>query len=241
MRHMKILVAELVGTMILVLGGPGRAILAGNGIGTLGISLAFGVSLLVAAYAIGPVSGCHINPAVTIGLWLMRKTEGAKVPFYLVGQLIGAAVGGLVIFAIANDLDSFDARNNFAANGWGAHSPGGYGFAAMVIVEILFTAFLVFAVLSTTHRAFPVAQTGIVVGLTLALIHLVTIPIDNTSVNPARSIATALFAGTDALKQLWAFVVFPIVGAFVGVLAWVAVDDAKLEDTMLGEIVDELS
>ncbi len=238
---MKILVAELVGTMILVMGGPGSAILAGNGIGTLGISLAFGVSLLVAAYAIGPVSGCHINPAVTIGLWLMRKTESAKVPFYLVGQLIGAAVGGLVIFAVANDLDSFDAKNNFAANGWGAHSPGGYGFAAMVIVEILFTAFLVFAVLSTTHRAFPVAQTGIVVGLTLALIHLVTIPIDNTSVNPARSIATALFAGTDALKQLWAFVVFPIVGAFVGVLAWVAVDDAKLEDTMLGEIVDELT
>ena len=241
MRHMKILVAELFGTMILVLGGPGSAILAGNGIGTLGISLAFGVSLLVAAYAIGPVSGCHINPAVTIGLWLMRKTEGAKVPFYLVGQVIGAAVGGLVIFAIANDLDSFDAKNNFAANGWGAHSPGGYGFAAMVIVEILFTAFLVFAVLSTTHRAFPVAQTGIVVGLTLALIHLVTIPVDNTSVNPARSIATALFAGTDALKQLWAFVVFPIVGAFVGVLAWVAVDDAKLEDTVLGEIVDELT
>ena len=142
MRHMKILVAELVGTMILALGGPGSAILAGKGIGTLGISLAFGLSLLVAAYAIGPVSGCHINPAVTVGLWLMRKTEGAKVPFYLVGQLLGAALGGLVIFAIANDIDSFDAKNNFAANGWGDHSPGGYGFGAMVIVEILFTAFL---------------------------------------------------------------------------------------------------
>jgi len=239
MRHMKILVAELIGTLILVLGGPGSAILAGKGIGTLGISLAFGLSLLVAAYAIGPVSGCHINPAVTVGLWLMRKTDGSKVPYYLVGQFLGAAVGGLVIFGIASDLDSFDAKNNFAANGWGDFSPGGYGFAAMVIVEILFTAFLVFAVLSTTHRSFPAAQGGIVVGLTLALIHLVTIPVDNTSVNPARSFATAIFAGSDAMKQLWAFIVFPIVGAFVGVLAWVAVDDATLDDTLLGGPADK--
>jgi aquaporin Z len=240
-RHMKILVAELLGTMLLVLGGPGSAILHGKGIGTLGIALAFGLSLLVAAYAIGPVSGCHINPAVTVGLWLMRKTDGAKVPYYIVGQLLGAAIGGLVIFGIANDLDGFDAKNNFAANGWGAHSPGGYGFAAMVIVEILFTAVLVFAVLSTTHRSFPIMQTGLVVGLTLTLIHLVTIPVDNTSVNPARSFATAIFAGSDAMKQLWAFLVFPLVGAAVGVLAWVAVDDAKLEDTLLGEVIEDLT
>ncbi len=239
MRHMKILVAELLGTMLLVFGGPGSAILAGKGIGTLGIAIAFGFSLLVAGYAIGPVSGCHINPAVTVSMWLMRKTETAKVPYYLIGQFLGAALGGLVIFGIASDLDSFDATNNFAANGWGDFSPGGYGFAAMVIVEILFTAVLVFAVLSTTHRSFPAAQGGLVVGLALTLIHLVTIPVDNTSVNPARSFATAIFAGSDAMKQLWAFIVFPIVGAFVGVLAWVAVDDAKLEDTMLGEVMDD--
>ena len=240
MRHLKILVAELIGTMILVIGGPGSAVLAGKGIGTLGIALAFGLSLLVAAYAIGPVSGCHINPAVTIGLWLMRKTEGAKVPAYLVGQVLGGALGGLVVFAIAHDLDGFDAKNNFAANGWGDFSPGGYGLASTVIVEILLTAFLVFVVLSTSHRSFPTPQCGIVIGLTLTLIHLVSIPVDNTSVNPARSIATALFAGTDALKQLWAFVLFPIVGACVGVLAWVAVDDAKLDDTMFAEILDEV-
>jgi aquaporin Z len=240
MRHMKILVAELIGTMILVIGGPGAAVLSGKSIGQHGIALAFGLALLVAVYAIGPVSGCHINPAVTVGLWLMRKTDGVKVPYYLVGQFLGAAVGGLVVFGIANDLDGFDAKNNFAANGWGDFSPGGYGFAAMVIVEILLTAFLVFVVLSTTHRSFPAAQSGIVIGLTLTLIHLVSIPVDNTSVNPARSFATAIFAGSDAMKQLWAFIVFPIVGAFVGVLAWVAVDDAKLEDTVLGEVVDRL-
>jgi aquaporin Z len=240
MRHLKILVAELIGTMILVIGGPGSAVLAGKSIGTLGVSLAFGLSLLVAAYAIGPVSGCHINPAVTVGLWLMRKTEGAKVPAYLVGQLLGAALGGVVVFAIANDVDGFDAKNNFAANGWGDFSPAGYGLAATVIVEVLLTALLVFVVLSTTHRSFPSAQGGVVIGLTLALIHLVSIPIDNTSVNPARSIATALFAGTDALEQLWAFVVFPLVGAAVGVLAWVAVDDAKLDDTMFAELLDEV-
>jgi aquaporin Z len=239
MQHVKLAVAEMIGTMILVLGGPGSAVLAGAQIGTLGVSLAFGLSLLIAAYAIGPVSGCHINPAVTVGLWLMRKTEGAKVPWYLAGQLVGAAAGGLVVFALASDLDGFDATNNFAANGWGDHSPAGYGFAAMVIVEILFSALLVFVVLSTSHRSFPVAQCGLVVGLTLALIHLVTIPIDNTSVNPARSFATAIFAGADAWKQLWAFVVFPIVGACVGVLAWVAVDDATLEDTVFGELTDD--
>ena len=241
MRHMRILVAELLGTMVLVLGGAGSAILAGKDIGTLGVALAFGLSLLVATYAIGPVSGCHVNPAVTVGMWLMRKTDGAKVPYYLVGQFLGAAVGGLLIFGIASDLDGFDATNNFSANGWGAHSPGGYGFAAMVIVEIVFAALLVFAVLSTTHRSFPPMQGGLVVGLTFTLIHLVTTPIDNASANPALSFATAIFAGGDAMKQLWAFIAFPVVGAFVGVLAWVAVDDAKLEDTMLGEIIDELN
>jgi aquaporin Z len=231
---MKILVAEAVGTLVLMLGGPGSAILAGDGIGTLGVALAFGFSLLVAAYAIGPVSGCHINPAVTLGLWLMKKVDTAKVPFYVVGQLIGAALGGLLIFTIAESLDGFDAKNNFAANGWADHSPNNYGFGAMVVVEIVFTALLVFVVLSTTSPKFSASQGGIVVGITLALIHLVTIPIDNTSVNPARSIGTAIFAGSDAMEQLWAFIVFPLIGAVVGLLVWLAVDDERLEGTMLG-------
>jgi aquaporin Z len=230
----KILAAELVGTMVLMIGGPGSAILAGEAIGALGVALAFGFSLLVMAYAIGHVSGCHINPAVTVGMAIAKKVEVAKVPFYIVGQLVGAAIGGLVILLIANDLDGFDATNNFAQNGWANLSPGGYGFTAMLVVEVVFTAVLVFAVLSTTHRNLAPGAGGLIVGLTLALIHLVTIPVDNTSVNPARSFGAAIFAGGDAIEQLWAFILFPVIGAVVGVLVWLLVNDSRLEDTMLG-------
>jgi aquaporin Z len=235
MKHMKVLVAEGVGTLILMLGGPGSAVLAGDRIGNLGIALAFGLAMLVAAYAIGPISGAHINPAVTAGMWIMKKIETAAVPFYIVGQLLGAALGGLLIFTIANSRDGFDATNNFAANGWADHSPTNYGFGAMVVVEIVFTALFVFVILSTTSPKFTTAQTGVTIGLVLTLIHLVTIPVDNTSVNPARSFGAAIFAGGDAMEQLWAFIVFPLLGAFVGALVWVAVDDARLEDTMLGD------
>lgn len=232
----KILAAEIVGTMILMLGGPGSAILAGGDIGVLGVSLAFGFALLIAAYAVGPISGCHINPAVTVGLALVRKLEVRLVPVYIIGQLVGAAIGGAIIFGIANGLDGFSASDSgFATNGWADRSPGGYNFGAMLIVEIVFTAVLVFAVLSTTTRKFNATAGGLTVGLTLALIHLVTIPVDNTSVNPARSFGAALWSGAGgAWEQLWAFIVFPLVGALLGALVWLAVDDARLEDTMLG-------
>jgi aquaporin Z len=234
-QSMRIFAAEVIGTTILMLGGPGSAILAGGEIGNYGVAFAFGLSLLIAAYLVGPVSGCHINPAVTLGLALMRKVDMALVPVYVVAQLVGAAIGGGLIFAIANGRDGFSAsESGFATNGWADRSPNGYNFGAMLVVEIVFTAVLVFAVLGTTSTKFTTSQGGLVVGFTLALIHLVTIPVDNTSVNPARSFGAVLWAGnSDAWEQFWAFIVFPLVGAVVGVLVWLAVDDSRLEDTML--------
>jgi aquaporin Z len=234
----RILVAEFIGTAVLMMGGPGTAILAGDRVGTLGIALAFGLSLLVMAYVIGPVSGCHINPAVTLGAVLARVIEVAVVPFYVIGQLLGAAFGAVVIFFIANGDDSFTASGNFAANGWGGRVAGGnpYGVGAVALVEIVLTAVLVLAVLSTTNRNFSVGMGGLTVGLTLTLIHLISIPVDNTSVNPARSLGAALFAGSDAWVQIWAFIVFPLIGAVVGVAAWLALNDKRVEDTMLGRV-----
>ena len=226
MRHQKIFVGEFLGTMILILGGPGSAILAGPAIGVLGVALAFGLSLLVVAYAIGPISGAHINPAVTAAMAMARKVEASLVPTYIVAQVLGGIAGGGIIWLIANNRDGFDAGpSNFAVNGWANLSPGGYGFGAMVVVEVVFTALLVLAVLATTGRGFAAVASGLTVGLALTLIHLVTIPVDNTSVNPARSVAVAVFAGGDALEQLWAFIVFPLIGAAVGVGAWIAVED----------------
>jgi aquaporin Z len=243
MRPTRILAAELIGTTVLMLGGPGTAILAtgtffpDGSVGVLGVALAFGFSLLVMAYAIGGLSGCHINPAVTIGLLLARKVSPALVPFYLIGQLAGAIAGGLVLWVIASGAPgSFDASpENFAVNGWANLSPGGFGFGAMVVTEVLMTALLVFVVLSTVHRRFAPAASGLAVGLALALIHLISIPVDNTSVNPARSLGVAVFAGGDALEQLWAFIVFPLAGAALGVLAWWAVDDSRTLDEAVEE------
>jgi len=239
MRPTRILVAELIGTTVLMLGGPGTAILATGGffpdgsVGVLGVALAFGFSLLVMAYAIGNLSGCHINPAVTIGLLVARKVPGSSAPYYFVGQLAGALLGGLVLWVIASGAPgSFDASpETFAVNGWADLSPGGFGFGAMVVTEVIMTALLVFVVLSTVHRRFAPAASGLAVGLALALIHLISIPVDNTSVNPARSFGVAVFAGGDALEQLWAFFVFPAVGAVVGALAWWVVDDSRTLDT----------
>ena len=233
MSARRIFAAEFIGTAVLMLGGPGSAVLAGTGIGTLGISLAFGFTLLFLAYAIGPVSGCHINPAVTIAMWATKKIETALLLPYLLAQFLGAAFGGLLLFGIAKGQKGFGSTNNFAANGFGRFSPGRYDMAASALVEIVFTGILIFVVLSTTKKTFPRGAAGLAVGITLALIHLVTIPVDNTSVNPARSLGAALFSGTEALKQLWVFIVFPILGAFLGLLAWLAVDDARLEDTRL--------
>lgn len=227
----RIFVAEVIGTAVLVIGGPGTAILATGGffgegsVGVLGVAFAFGIALLAMAYAIGGVSGCHINPAVTLGLWLNGAIDAALVPVYAVAQLLGGAIGGAVVWAIAagapGDFDP--SPDNFAVNGWANLSPGGFNFGAMVVAELVMTAILVFVVLSTTHRAFSPAASGLTVGLTLTLIHLISIPVDNTSVNPARSFGVAVFAGGDALEQLWAFFVFPAIGAVLGAIAWRAV------------------
>jgi aquaporin Z len=232
----RVFAAEVVGTTVLMLGGPGSAILAGDRIGTLGVALAFGFSLLVMAYAIGHVTGCNINPAVTLSMVLTRKLTWAQAAFYWVGQFVGAAIGGLIIYAIANNIEGFSSKNNFAANGWDEYSPGGYGIVAAMFVEVVFTALLVYVVLATTNRRFPFGFGGLAAGITLALIHLVTIPVDNTSVNPARSFGAALFAGPDALAQLWLFIVFPLIGAAVGALVWIMLDEARLEDTMFAEV-----
>jgi aquaporin Z len=223
-NSLRIGIAEAVGTAILVIGGPGTAILAGDVVGgTLGVSLAFGFSLLCAAYAIGSISGCHINPAVTVGSWVLGKTTTALVPFYIVGQIVGGLVGALVIFVIANGVEGFDAEaSGFASNGWGDHSPGGYDFGAMVVTELVLTFVFVLVVVSTSRRSMVAGFTGISVGLMLALVHLVSIPVDNTSVNPARSLATAVFQTGWALEQLWAFIVFPLAGGIVGGLVWKA-------------------
>lgn len=234
-RSMRVLAAELVGTAILMMGGPGSAVLAGDQIGHYGIAIAFGLSLLIAAYVVGPVSGCHINPAVTVGMWLTRRVDSALVPFYIVGQIVGAAIGGGIIFAIANGQPGYSSsEDGFATNGWADQSPGGYNFGAMLVVEIVFTALLVFVVIATTSKRFTTVQGGIVAGFTLALIHLVTIQVDNTSVNPVRSFGAALWSGSgDAWEQLWAFIVFPLIGAVLGVLVWLLVDEERLEDSRL--------
>lgn len=217
--------AECIGTGVLMMGGPGAAILAGKQIGFMGVAFAFGLVLMVLAYSIGGISGCHVNPAVTLGMWLAKKTKTEDLPLYWVAQFLGAAIGGLIIWLIADGASGFSAKDGFAGNGWDKVSPGGYNMRAALIVEIVFTAFLVFAVLATTHKRFPAGFGGLAIGGMLLLIHLVTIPVDNTSVNPARSFGAAIFQHGDALKQLWAFIVFPLVGAVVGWLAWQAVDD----------------
>ena len=229
----RILAAELVGTAVLVMCGPGAAILAAQDIGILGVALAFGLALLVMAYVIGPISGCHINPAVTLGMLLTKQIDLGRAIVSWIGQVIGGIIGALIIFLIANSRDGFE-RGAFASNGW--DRDGFSSLGATIIVEIVFTALLVWVVLSTTSSRFSPGMGGLVVGLTLTLIHLVTIPVDNTSVNPARSLATAIFADTDpnALGQLWAFIIFPLVGSVLGVLVFLLVDeDTKLEDTML--------
>jgi aquaporin Z len=232
-NHGRILAAELIGTAVLMIGGPGTAILAPQ-VGLLGISLAFGLSLLVMAYVIGPISGCHINPAVTLGLLLTKKVTTRHAIAAVVGQLIGAVLGALIVFGIANGQDGWE-RGQFAANLW---SEPYFGLGSTIVVEVVLTALLVLVVLATTGPKFARGMGGLVAGFTLALIHLVSIPVDNTSVNPARSIGAALFADPDtgALEQLWAFIVFPLLGAVVGVVIWLVLDDARLEDTMLAEV-----
>ncbi len=211
----QVFVAELVGTFVLVFAGCGSAIFAGAHIGYLGVAFAFGISLLVMAYAIGPISGCHINPAVSIGLAVARKIQGSMLLIYIIAQLVGAIIAGALLWLIASGMPGFDITQSFATNGYGAHSPGGFGLLSCLVAEIILTFFLVFTVLGTTHPKFPAGFGGIPIGFVLFLIHLVDIPITNASVNPARSIGVAVFQGGWALGQIWLFIVAPRAGAFV--------------------------
>jgi aquaporin Z len=210
--------AEFVGTFVLVLGGVGAAVIAGEAIGALGVALAFGLSLLAMAYAVGPISGCHINPAVTMGLLVSRRMELSEAIRYWVAQVLGAIVAALVLLIIAKSRQGgYDAGEaGFGANGYGDHSPNRYGLGGALLAEIILTSFLVFTVLAATDKIANVAFAGIPIGLVLTLIHLVGIPITNTSVNPARSIGPALFVGGWALEQLWLFIVAPLIGAVLG-------------------------
>jgi aquaporin Z len=222
--------AELVGTSVLMIIGPGSAIIAVDVIGVYGVAFAFGLALLGMAYTIGHISGCHINPAVTLGFLLSRKLTALQALYYWVAQFIGAAIGGLIIFVItkSGDLDKTTAGPNgpqiFAANGWGSKIGSQYGLGSVVVMEIVFTALLVFVVLATTTVGYPTGFGGL---------HLATIPVDNTSVNPARSFGAAIFSGSNAMSQLWAFIVFPLIGGVLGVLLWLLVHDTGLEHTIL--------
>jgi aquaporin Z len=221
----RIALAEAFGTCVLMLVGPGSAILAADAIDVLGVALAFGVALAIMAYAIGGVSGCHINPAVTVGLVLAKKVKTALVPFYIGGQVVGALVGGLILWIVTEQGD-LDKTGVFASNGWGDTIGSPFGLGSAAIVEIVFTALLIFVVLTTTQKGFTPGMGGLTAGLTLAGIHLATIPVDNTSVNPARSLGAAVFGGSDHLTQIWAFIVFPLIGAAVGFAAWKAIAGA---------------
>jgi aquaporin Z len=219
--------AEFIGTFWLVLGGCGSAVLAaafpGVGIGLLGVSLAFGLTVLTMAYAIGPISGCHLNPAVSVGLWAAGRFPAGKLLPYIVAQVFGAIIAGGVLYVIASGAQGFDVSHGFASNGYGERSPGGYSMAAALVCEIVMTAFFLFIILGATDSRAPGQFAPIPIGLALALIHLVSIPVTNTSVNPARSTGVAIYAGAPALGQLWLFWVAPIAGALLGAAMFRAV------------------
>jgi len=230
--------AELFGTFWLVLGGCGSAAIAANfpyltgsdiapanpfGLGFLGVSLAFGLTVVTMAYAIGHISGCHLNPAVSFGLWASGRIKSADLLPYIVAQVIGGVLAGGFIKLVVAGGPAFTAvmsgSNPLATNGWGAHSPGGYGFWAALIVEVVLTFFFLLVIIGATDKLAPSGFAGAAIGLTLALIHMISIPVTNTSVNPARSTGVALWVGGDAVAQLWLFWLAPIVGALIA--GWV--------------------
>jgi aquaporin Z len=214
------LVTEFFGTFWLVLGGCGSAVLAAAfpnvGIGLLGVSFAFGLTLLTMAFAIGHISGCHINPAVSIGLWVGGRFQLKYLVPYIVVQVLGAIVGAAVLYLIASGKAGFDLAAGFASNGYGAHSPGGYSLAAAFITEVVMAFMFLFIIMGATDPRAPQGFAPIAIGLGLTLIHLISIPVTNTSVNPARSTGVALFVRDWALAQLWLFWVAPILGALLG-------------------------
>ena len=236
--------AEALGTSGLVLGGCGSAVLAAKfltedgvqlGIGFVGVALAFGLTVLTGAYAFGHVSGGHFNPAVTIGLAVAKRFEWKGVLPYVVTQIVAGTLAALVLYIIASGKAGFSAsESGFASNGYGAHSPGGYGLGAALLTEIVMTAAFLYVILGATDDRAPKGFAPIAIGLALTLIHLISIPVTNTSVNPARSIAVAIFAGSDALSQLWLFIVAPIIGAVIAGASYAAITGAQRDAVDVG-------
>jgi aquaporin Z len=234
-------VAELIGTLWLVLGGCGSAVLAANfmpetnlGIGLVGVSIAFGLTVVTGAYALGHISGGHFNPAVTLGVLTARRIDAREAGVYVVAQVVGAIVAIAVLLAIANGVDGFTVgtgadESNLAANGWANLSPGGYDFWSAAVAEVVLTFFFLLVILGVTGRGAPVGFAPLAIGLSLTLIHLISIPVTNTSVNPARSTGPALFVGGDALEQLWLFWVAPIIGAVLAGLVHAYVIEERAE------------
>jgi aquaporin Z len=233
---MRKLTAEFIGTAWLVLGGCGAAVLAAAfpqlGIGFVGVALAFGLTVLTMAFAIGHVSGCHLNPAVSVGLWAGGRFPAADLLGYIVAQVAGGIAGAAILYLIASGQTGFDVHAGFASNGYGPHSPGGYGLVPALVCEIVMTFAFLFVILGSTHGRAPAGFAPIAIGLCLTLIHLISIPVTNTSVNPARSTAPALFAGGWALGQLWLFWVAPLAGgALAGfVYRWLSPEEPKPVD-----------
>jgi aquaporin Z len=227
---MKAYGAEFFGTFWLVLGGCGSAVLAaafpGLGIGFVGVSLAFGLTVLTMAYAIGHISGCHLNPAVSIGLWAGGRFEGSKLLPYVVAQVLGAAVAGGVLYLIASGKADFSTAGGFASNGFGEHSPGKYSMVAALVCEVVMTMMFLIIIMGSTDKRAPAGFAPLAIGLGLTLIHLISIPVTNTSVNPARSTGVALCVGDWAIGQLWLFWVAPIVGAVLGALVYRGLADS---------------
>lgn len=216
--------AEFFGTFWLVLGGCGSAVLAAAfpnvGIGLLGVSLAFGLTVLTMAYAIGHISGCHLNPAVSIGLWAGGRFPANQLAPYIAAQVFGGILAGGVLYVIASGAAGFDLSAGFASNGYGAHSPGGYSLLAALVCEVVMTMMFLLIILGATDKRAPQGFAPLPIGLGLTLIHLISIPVTNTSVNPARSTAVALFVGDWAIAQLWLFWVAPIIGAIIGAVIY---------------------
>jgi len=211
----------MLGTFVLVFGGVGTAVLAGAYVHELGVALAFGFTLLVMAYAVGPISGCHINPAVTLGMWMSKKIQTKEALLYMVAQVIGAILAAGILFLVASGTPGFDAvASGFGSNGYGDHSPGAYDLSSVMLIEVVLTFFLMMTVLLTTDKKAAPGFAGIPIGIVLALIHLISIPVDNTSVNPARSIGPAIFQGGWALDQLWIFIAAPFVGAALAAVVY---------------------
>lgn len=252
MTLVKRCIAEVIGTCWLVLGGCGSAVLAATfapsatsiadgwfplGLGFVGVSLAFGLTVVTMAYAIGHISGCHLNPAVSFGLWAGKRFPGSELLPYIGSQVVGAVIGALIVYVIASGNPEFalTGSNPLATNGFGAHSPGGYGLVSCFIAEVVMTFFFLMIILGATDRRAPASLAPVAIGLGLTLIHLISIPVTNTSVNPARSLGPAIFAGAELLGQVWLFWLAPILGAVIAGFLYFAVFDEAQEQSRIAQ------